>query len=120
MNPDQKIGRYKTLNLLNSHEDPSFLHTVLYSWIARSYIPAPKANLVRVVINGESWGVYVNAQQFDKTFLAENGVTGSGGRAGRSGVTPEPTADCPTSGMRSRSTRSATRSSRGAPRTGRT
>ena len=36
-----------------------------------SYIPAPKANFVRVVINGESWGVYVNAQQFNKDFLRE-------------------------------------------------
>ncbi len=48
------------------------LTTVLYSQISRAYIPAPKANLVRVVINGESWGVYVNAQQFNKEFLREN------------------------------------------------
>ncbi|MEJ7637520.1 MAG: CotH kinase family protein [Singulisphaera sp.] len=47
------------MNLLNSHEDPTFLHTVLYFDIARHYIP-PKANFVRVVINGESWGLYVN------------------------------------------------------------
>jgi len=35
---DEKQGLYgyKTLNLLNSHEDPSFLHTVLYSKIARA------------------------------------------------------------------------------------
>ena len=25
-----------------------------------------------MVINGESWGLYVNVQQFDKIFLAEN------------------------------------------------
>ncbi|MDB6154797.1 MAG: cotH [Chthoniobacteraceae bacterium] len=68
----QSLGGYKTLNLLNSHEDDSFLNTVLYSHIARTYIPAPKANFVRVVINGESWGVYVNAQQFNKEFLREN------------------------------------------------
>lgn len=68
----QRLYGYKTLNLLNAHEDPSFLHTVLYSHIARQYIPAPKANLVKVVINGESWGVYANAQQFDKVFVAEN------------------------------------------------
>ena len=59
VDPDQRIDGYKTLNLLNSHEDPSFLHTVLYSEIARHYIPAPKANFVRLVINGESWGLYV-------------------------------------------------------------
>jgi spore coat protein CotH len=69
---DQQLNGYKTLNLNNSHEDPSFLHTYLYFHIARQYIPAPQANTVRVVINGESWGVYSNVQQFDKIFLAEN------------------------------------------------
>jgi CotH kinase protein/EF hand len=67
----QTLEGYKTLNLLNSHEDSTALHTVLYFHIARSYLPAPKANFVKVVINGESWGVYVNAQQFDKTFVKE-------------------------------------------------
>ncbi|QEH34879.1 Inner spore coat protein H [Aquisphaera giovannonii] len=76
----QKLLGYKTLNLLNSHEDPTFLHTVLYSRIARAFLPAPKANLVRVVINGESWGVYVNAQQFDKVFLEQNFKSSKGAR----------------------------------------
>ena len=62
---------YNTLNLLNAHADPSMLREVLYSQIARNYIPAPKANFVRVVINGENWGIYVNAQQFNKDFLKE-------------------------------------------------
>jgi spore coat protein CotH len=68
----QRLYGYKTLNLLNAHEDPTFMGTVLYSQIARQFIPAPKANFVRVVINGESWGLYANAQQFDKIFAAEN------------------------------------------------
>jgi hypothetical protein len=72
VDPTQRLYGYKTLNLLNSHEDPSFLHTVLYSQLAREHIAAPKANLVKVVINGESWGVYVNAQQCDKIFMIEN------------------------------------------------
>ena len=72
VNSKQRLYSYKTLNLLNAHEDPTFLHTVLYSHIARNYIPAPKANFVKVVVNGESWGVYVNAQQFNKEFIAEN------------------------------------------------
>lgn len=76
----QRLYGSKTLNLLNSHEDPSFLDTVLYSHIARKYIPAPKANLVKVVINGESWGVYASAQQFDKAFLKENYKTEKGTR----------------------------------------
>lgn len=67
----QKLGGHQTLNLLNSHTDPSFLRTILYYQVAREYVPAPKANLVRVVLNGESWGIYVNAQQFNKEFVKE-------------------------------------------------
>src|SRR5262249_13650717 len=33
--PKQRLYGYKTLNLLNSHEDPSFLSTVLYSHTAQ-------------------------------------------------------------------------------------
>lgn len=79
-NRKQRLYGAKTLNLLNCHDDESFLSTVLYSQIAREYIPAPKANMVRVVINGESWGVYTNVQQFDKEFLRENYKTDKGTR----------------------------------------
>jgi spore coat protein CotH len=71
VNEDQRLGGYRTLNLLNSNADPTMMRTVLYHQIAREYIAAPKANWVRVVINGESWGVYVNAQQFNKDFIEE-------------------------------------------------
>jgi hypothetical protein len=68
---DQRLLGYRTLNLLNSHDDPTFLRTILYSQIAQGYLPTPQANLVRVVINGESWGIYVNVQQFNKDFTKE-------------------------------------------------
>jgi hypothetical protein len=67
----QRLYGYKTLDLLNGAEDPSFLHTILYYDIARQYTPAMKANLVKVVINGESWGLYVNTQSFDKEFAKD-------------------------------------------------
>ncbi|RYD23480.1 MAG: spore coat protein CotH [Verrucomicrobiaceae bacterium] len=76
----QRLDGYKTLNLLNSSGDGSFLSAVLYSHIARQYIPAPKVNLMRVVINGENWGVYVSQQQFNKDFIQENYRTGKGAR----------------------------------------
>ncbi|MFT3878598.1 MAG: CotH kinase family protein [Gemmatales bacterium] len=76
----QRLHGYKTLNLLNSHEDATYLSSVLYSHIARQYIPAPKANMVKVVINGENWGVYVNVEQFNKDFLEENYHTTKGTR----------------------------------------
>ena len=69
--PDQQVGGYDTLNLLNGNSDPTFVRTVLYSEIARNYIPIPKVNFVRVVINGESWGIYLNAQQYNKDFLRD-------------------------------------------------
>src|SRR5688500_6800613 len=78
--PKQRLYGYKTLNLLNSNGDPSSLSTALYSDIARKHIPAPKANLVKVVINGESWGLYANVQQFNKEFIAEHFKTGKGAR----------------------------------------
>jgi spore coat protein CotH len=67
----QHIGGYRTMNLLNSNGDPTFVRAVLYSEIARQYIPAPKMNYVRVAVNGESWGVYINAQQFNKDFTRD-------------------------------------------------
>jgi len=70
-NGDQRLYGYKTLDLLNSHADPSFIRTVLYSRIARQYISAPKANFIKLVINGENWGIYINVQQFNKDFLRE-------------------------------------------------
>lgn len=67
----QKLLGYKSLNLLNANGDPTFMRGVLYSHIARQYTATPKANLVRVVINGESWGLYVNQEQVNKDFLTE-------------------------------------------------
>jgi hypothetical protein len=68
---NQSLGGYRTLNLLNVNGDPTFVRALLYSEIARAYIPAPKANYLRVVINGESWGAYINAQQYNKDFLRD-------------------------------------------------
>jgi hypothetical protein len=68
---DQDVGGYRTLNLLNVNNDATFLRGILYTEIARHYVPTPKMNHVRVVINGESWGVYLNAQQFNGDFIRE-------------------------------------------------
>ncbi|MCX8157767.1 MAG: CotH kinase family protein [Verrucomicrobiae bacterium] len=66
---EQRLMGVRTLNLLNSHNDPSYLRSVLYLQAAREYVPAPEANLVHVVINGESWGIFVNVEQFNKDFI---------------------------------------------------
>ena len=65
---DQRLYGYKSLNLLNCNGDPTMMSSILYSYLSRHKIAAPKVNFVKVVINGESWGLYVSSQQFNKTF----------------------------------------------------
>ena len=85
---DQAVGGYRTINLLNAHEDPTLMRAVLYLHVAREYLPAPKANFVRVVINGEYWGVYENVQQFNKEFIRENYKDTGGARWKAPGPNP--------------------------------
>jgi hypothetical protein len=68
---DQDLLGYRTLNLINGANDPSSLRTVVYSMIAQDYIAVPKVGLVRLVVNGESWGIYQDQQQYNKDFLAD-------------------------------------------------
>jgi hypothetical protein len=77
---DQALGGYRNFNLLNSNGDATMLKGFLYYHIAREYTPAPKANFVKVVINGEYWGVYASAQQEDKDFVNDWWQTTKGTR----------------------------------------
>ena len=81
---EQRLLGYKTLNLLNCNGDPSFLSSILYAKVASPFLPVPQSNLVKVVINGESWGVYSN-QQYNKDFLQEFFGTTEGALRGRPG-----------------------------------
>ncbi len=80
INRDQQLYGYKTINLLNCNGDASFLSSILYSHLTADYLPVPKANIMKVVINGESWGVYSNVQQYNKDFLKEFYGTTAGAR----------------------------------------
>ena len=80
VNPQQRLRGYKTLNLLNGNGDPTMMRAVLYSEIARHYTPTPKSNFVRVVINGEDWGTFINSQQFNADFTREFFSSNKGAR----------------------------------------
>jgi spore coat protein CotH len=77
---DQRLYDYKSLNLLNCNGDASMMSSLLYSHIAGQKIATPKVNFVKVVINGRSWGIYSNSQQFNKDFVKENFDTKKGAR----------------------------------------
>jgi len=79
-NEDQRLLGYRTLNLLNVNGDATFVRPLLYTEIARQYVPTGKANYVRLVINGENWGVYVNVEQFNTDFIQERFGTRRGAR----------------------------------------
>ena len=99
---NQNVLGYRTLNLLNGNGDPSMLRGVVFQHIASDFIPAASANFVRVVVNGEYWGVYSNIEQMNRDFIearfkGENGtrwkVPGSpGSRAGLEFIGDDPEA----------------------------
>jgi hypothetical protein len=71
LDKQQALLGYRKLELLNSAADPTFLRSALYMHIMRAYIPAPQVNYLRLVINGEDWGIYVNQQHLTAEFTRD-------------------------------------------------
>jgi len=76
----QRLYGIKTLNLLNCNGDPSMMSSLLYHDIASKKIATPRVNFVKVVVNGRSWGIYANVEQFNKDFLKRNFDSKKGAR----------------------------------------
>jgi hypothetical protein len=77
---EQDLYGYQSLKLLNANQDPTFMRTFLYHHITRHYIPSPKVNFVRLVVNGEYLGIYVNTQQINSDLTKEQFGSGKGTR----------------------------------------
>ena len=71
VNDGLRVEGYKNLRFNNAHEDPSFMRELLYGKLASRYTPMVKVNFIHLFINGEDWGLYVNSQHPDKTYLDE-------------------------------------------------
>jgi len=71
-------GGYTSLKLSNVFRDPSFLREVMAYEIASKYMPAPRANYVRLYINDQLLGLYNSTESVDEKFLEENFGTGTG------------------------------------------
>ncbi len=65
----QTYQGYATIELSNALRDPSMVREVLAYEIARSYMPAPKANYAKVMINGSYYGFFINIEPVGETFL---------------------------------------------------
>jgi hypothetical protein len=77
---EQRLGGEHLLQIEDARSDPTFTRSLLYREIARAYLPTPRANFVRVVINGELWGTYVSTQPLDEAFTRENFGSANGTR----------------------------------------
>ena len=71
-------GGYTSLKLSNVFRDPSFLREVLSYEIASKYMPAPRANFVRLYVNDQLLGLYNSTESVDEKFLEENFGTEKG------------------------------------------
>ena len=69
--PTQRLWGYKTLNLNNGYVDPTLVREKILYDVFRYYLPASKANFVRLYLNDQYWGLYTNVQQPNKEFIAE-------------------------------------------------
>lgn len=67
----QDYQGYKTLNLNNNLYDPTLVREVMGYEFMRRFLPAPKCNYVRLTINNEDFGIFVNTQQINKDMIEE-------------------------------------------------
>jgi len=66
-------GKYKGLekmNLNGEHNDPTIARSKVCWDLLRSFdLPAPRSNHVRVYINGDYFGLYINVEHIDEKFV---------------------------------------------------
>jgi hypothetical protein len=70
----------RNLDLINCNADASFLREVIHGWIANQFFPSPRVALVRLVVNGEDFGMFAGVQQFDKEYVQDHYGTKQGDR----------------------------------------
>lgn len=70
---DQNYQGYQSIKLSSALRDPSLVREVLGYEIARNYMPAPRANYAKLVVNDEYYGLMVNVEPTDgPVFLNRN------------------------------------------------
>ncbi|MBN2053606.1 CotH kinase family protein [bacterium] len=68
LDPEGTFLGLKKLNLNNNFRDPTMLREKLFLDFVTAFTPAHRAVFVRVIINGEPWGIFTAAEQIDGTF----------------------------------------------------
>lgn len=64
----QKLMEYKKIKLANAWLDATFVREHISTEIYQNYMPAPEVNLMKVYVQGEYLGLYVNTESINKQF----------------------------------------------------
>ena len=68
----QKLLKYKKVKLANAWMDATFLKQIVASNIYRKYLPTGESNLVKLNVQGNYVGLYVNDESINKQFLSKH------------------------------------------------
>ena len=68
----QRLMGSRKLKLANTMFDPTFVKEILGYSIYQKYLPAPEANFMRVEVQGNYLGLYINTETVDKLFLKKH------------------------------------------------
>ena len=68
----QEVLGYKKIKLANAWMDPTFMKDITASNIYKNYLPSGEANLVKLYVQGNYLGLYVNAESINKQFLKKH------------------------------------------------
>ena len=69
---EQTLLGYKKLKLANAWMDPTFMKDIVASNIYRKYLPSGEANLIKLYVQGNYIGLYVNVESVNKQFLKKH------------------------------------------------
>jgi len=68
----QNLMDYKKIKLANAWLDPTFAKEFSGALIYRNYLPTPEVNLVKLHVQGNYLGLYVNTESINKQFLEKH------------------------------------------------
>ena len=68
----QNLLGYKKLKLANAWMDPTFVKQISSSNVYRKYLPTGESNLVKLYVQGNFLGLYVNDESINKQFLKKH------------------------------------------------
>ena len=69
---EQQLLGYNKMKLANAWMDPSFVKQIISSNIYRRYLPTGESNLVKLYVQNDYLGLYVNDESINKQFLKKH------------------------------------------------